>query len=66
MSGINLTRADPPMSVNTHSIVVRNAGNKLATNIRIGHMELPDFQIFPDIEYEVKSLPGGQKEIVLD
>jgi len=65
VSGINLTKTNPSLSVNTHSIVVRNAGNKLETNIRIGHVELPDYQIFPDIDHEVKTLPSGQKEIVI-
>jgi hypothetical protein len=64
VSGIRITR-EPLIHVNTHSLVLRNAGRKTANNVRLGHATLPDFQIFPDIEYEVKELPGGQKEIVI-
>ncbi len=65
VSGIYLSEANPPTQVNTHSVVLRNAGRKTETNIRLGHNVLPDFQVFPDIEHEVKELPGGQKEIVI-
>lgn len=51
--------------VNTHSVVLRNAGRKTANNVRLGHNILPDFQIFPDIEYTVRDLPGGAKEILI-
>lgn len=63
VSGIRLTRGDQPMQVNTHSVVFRNAGGKTANNVRLGHAILPDFQVFPDIEYTVVDLPGGGKEI---
>lgn len=65
VSGIFLSKANPPVQVNTHSVVLRNAGGKTENNIRVGHNVLPDFQIFPDIDHEVKDLPGGQKEIVI-
>ena len=63
VSGIRLSRGEQPMQVNTHSVVFRNSGRKTANNIRLGHNELPDFQVFPDIEYTVADLPGGGKEI---
>jgi hypothetical protein len=51
--------------VYTHSVIVRNAGRKLATNLRLGHNVLPDNVIVqPDIEYSIKDLPGGSKELV--
>lgn len=65
VSGIFLSKANPAVQVNTHSVVLRNAGGKTENNIRVGHNVLPDFQIFPDIDHEVKDLPGGQKEIVI-
>ena len=65
VSGIQLTRPEGPVVVNTHSVVLRNTGGRAATNVRLGHAVLPDFQIFPDIDYTVKNLPGGQKEIVI-
>ncbi|WP_316411086.1 hypothetical protein [Mesoterricola sediminis] len=43
--------------VHTHSIVVRNAGRKTATNIRLGHTALPAFSVFPPCQYEVIDLP---------
>lgn len=63
VSGIRLTRGDQPMQVNTHSVVLRNAGRKTANNVRLGHAVLPDFQVFPDVEYRIIDLPGGGKEI---
>lgn len=64
VSGIRL-RSEQPLHVNTHSIVLSNSGRKTATNIRLGHTTLPDFQIFPDTEYEIRDLPGGSKEIII-
>jgi hypothetical protein len=65
VSGIYLSKANPPVQVNTHSVVLRNAGGKPESNIRLGHNVLPDFQIYPDIEHEIKDLSGGQKEMVI-
>jgi len=65
-SGIHLKRDEGDFQVGTHSVVLRNAGNKTAKNIRIGHTVLPDFQVFPDIQYSVETLPGGHKEIRFD
>jgi hypothetical protein len=66
VSGISLKRDDGYISVGTHSVVLRNAGNKTAKNVRIGHNVLPDFQVSPDVQYSIESLPGGQKEIKFD
>ncbi|GMT42499.1 MAG: hypothetical protein IEMM0002_0910 [bacterium] len=50
----------------THSIIVRNIGGKSATNVRVGHNALPDnFNLFPNIPYEVKKTPGGGAEILI-
>lgn len=51
--------------VNTHSLVLRNSGNKSAQNVRLGHHFLPNVNIYPDITYHVEPLPGGDKEIVI-
>jgi hypothetical protein len=61
VSGIFLSKENPPVQVNTHSVVLRNAGAKSESNIRLEHNILPDFQIYPDIEHEVKDLSGGPK-----
>lgn len=65
-SGIRLHRDEGDLQVGAHSVVLRNAGNKTAKSVRIGHSVLPDFQVFPDIQYTVEPLPGGQKEIRFD
>ena len=62
VSGISLQGAQP-VQVNSHSVVLRNAGRKTATNLRLGHAVLPAFQIYPDIDYTVANLPGGGREI---
>jgi hypothetical protein len=59
-TGTNGQRSD----VFTHSVVVKNAGKKSATNVRIRHTTLPNFQIFPVTAYSVNDLPDG-KEILL-
>ena len=65
VSGIKLSRSEGPITINTHSIVLKNNGRKVANDIRLGHFMLPDFQVYPDIEYTVRDLPGGQKEIII-
>lgn len=54
-----------PVRVRTHAIVVANQGRVPAKNVRIGHLNLPDFDVFPDIQYEKISLPGGSQELLL-
>ncbi|MFQ5956046.1 MAG: hypothetical protein ACE5JZ_13355, partial [Kiloniellales bacterium] len=51
--------------VYTHSVVLRNAGRRPATNVRLAHPYLPDFNVLPDVEHRVEDLPGGGKEIVI-
>ena len=53
-----------PFQVHTHSVVIRNAGRKAATNLRLGHTVLPDFNVYPQTNYQVENLPDGGKEIV--
>ena len=52
-------------NVNTHSIVVRNAGKKTAHNVRIGHNFLPAFQIYPQLAHEVVRGPNNSAEIII-
>ena len=51
--------------INTHAVVIRNNGNKTATNVRISHNVLPDIKIHPETDYEVKGLPNGGKELII-
>ena len=50
---------------NTHSVVVRNAGRRPATNVRLGHNYMPDFQLSPSVQCTSQALPSGGHEIVI-
>ena len=50
--------------VNTHSVVIRNVGRRAATNVRLSHTLLPDFNIWPPVEYELKEVPNSGQDIV--
>lgn len=51
--------------VNTHSVVIRNVGRIAATNVRLSHTSLPDFNIWPAVEYEIKEVPNSGPDIVI-
>ena len=51
--------------INTHSIVVRNAGKKTAHDVRLGHSILPDFQIYPQISHDLIKGPDDSAEIII-
>lgn len=55
---------EQPMTVHTHSIVVRNAGRSVALNVRLGHNALPAFSVYPPQQYEVNELQGGQEIVI--
>lgn len=52
-------------NVNTHSVVVRNAGKKTARNVRVGHNFLPAFQIYPQLAHEIVRGAGNSAEIII-
>jgi len=54
-----------PITVHTHSIVVRNSGKKTAHNIRLGHQSLPDFQIHPALIHETNRQADNSGEILI-
>jgi hypothetical protein len=60
------TEANPEgITVHTHSVVVRNAGRKAATNVRVSHAILPqDFNVFPAVHYSVEKTPENTSDIV--
>jgi hypothetical protein len=66
---ISSIRAQPPnqnpVVVHTHAVVLRNAGRKSATNVRLHHQQLPDFTIWPSTPYTVENLPDGTADIVI-
>jgi len=50
----------------THSIVIRNAGRKSATNVAVGHNFFPrDYQIFPAISHEIRKVSDVGDEIFI-
>ena len=51
--------------VNTHSVVIKNAGRRAATNVRLSHTILPDFNIWPAVEYELRKVPNSGDDIVI-
>jgi len=52
-------------AIRTHGVVIKNIGKRPATDIRVRHHVLPEhLNIFPDIERQIQSLPGGSSEIV--
>jgi hypothetical protein len=59
-------KGEVPITIHTHSIVVRNAGRVATNNIRIGHYILPqDFQLIPPIHHLVEQEAGDIAEIVI-
>ncbi len=57
-SAVNVKLSDGgTMAVNSHSVVIRNAGRKAANNVRLGHTALPSFSVFPPCEYQTIQLP---------
>src|SRR5437016_5951552 len=56
--------AATPIQIHTHGIVVRNTGKRPAHNVRVSHYVLPDFNVFPDVPFQVENLPAGGRDIV--
>jgi hypothetical protein len=56
--------AAPNLTIHAHGIVIKNTGRRPANDIRVRHNILPDFHVFPNIQYQVQTLPGGGAEIV--
>jgi hypothetical protein len=59
-------QGDAPVVIHTHSVVVRNAGRRTATNVRLVHAVLPiNITIYPPVAYSIERNPEGTGEIVL-
>ncbi len=65
VSSFTLKSTNPPLTINTHEVVVRNTGSKAATDVRVTHHHLPEFNVIPSVPYSVDDLPDGRKDIVL-
>lgn len=59
------TEGQPDNYIHSHAVVVRNIGNKTATNVKISHSYLPNFIIYPDTNYSRNSLPNGGEELII-
>ena len=58
------TTPTEPKGVNTHTIVIRNAGKKTAFNVRLGHWTRPlTYQL--TVKHDVTFDPAGPWEIVI-
>lgn len=53
------------LRIHTHSVFLRNTGRLSATNVRLHHTILPDFNIWPTIVHRVDQLPDGSSDIVI-
>ena len=51
--------------VNTHSVVIMNVGKRAATNVRLSHTYLPDFNIWPRTQYHLEEVPNSGQDIVI-
>ena len=66
VSSFNFQKGDGTTGiVNTHSVVIRNAGRRAATNVRLSHTILPDFNIYPAVEYQLREVPNSGPDIVI-
>ena len=58
-----------PITVHTHTIVIRNAGRLAARNIRVPHQGSlaranVHFSVERGVNFQVQNLPGGEEEIL--
>ena len=66
VSSFNYRQADGSTGiVNTHSVVIRNAGRRPATNVRLSHSYLPDFNIWPPVQYQLENVQSSGQDIVI-
>lgn len=62
---IHTADAGQQIHVHTHTVVLRNVGRRSATNVRVHHTTLPDFNIWPQVVHHVEELTEGSKDIVI-
>lgn len=66
VSSFNYQKGDGTTGiVNTHSVVIMNVGRRAATNVRLSHYFLPDFNISPPVEYQLNEVPNSGKDILI-
>ena len=66
VSSFNYQKGDGTTGVvNTHSVVIRNVGRRAATNVRLSHRHLPDFNIWPPVQCRLEEVPNSGCDIVI-
>ena len=51
--------------IHTHSVVVRNAGRKVAKNVRLTHAVLPlNITVYPPVQHSIERGPDNSGEII--
>ena len=66
VSSFNYQKGDGTTGVvNTHSVIIRNAGRRVATNVRLSHVHLPDFNMWPRVQYRLERVPNSGDDIVI-
>ena len=46
-------------------MVIRNAGRRPARNVRLSHRYLPDFNIWPPVQFDVEDVPHSGRDIII-
>jgi hypothetical protein len=53
-------------TIHTHSVIVRNAGRKVASNVRLTHAELPlNVTIYPPVQHSIQRNADGSGDILI-
>jgi len=60
-----LTAGAQRTQVNTHVVFIRNVGKKAATNVRVSHHVLPDFNIWPPVQHRIEEVADTGSDIVI-
>jgi hypothetical protein len=65
VSSFTITQANAAnFVIHHHAIVLRNNGGLPAKNVRVSHLVLPDFNVWPTANYTVAKTTGGLTDIV--
>jgi hypothetical protein len=65
VSAFTHTASGQSFTIHTHTVVLRNSGRRAATNVRLHHTVLPDFNIWPTIVHHVENLTDSSADIVI-
>lgn len=60
----DISTEENKLIINTHAVIIRNAGGRSAKNLRVTHGVLPKITIFPPINFIYEELPAGGVDLV--